>query len=115
MTLTELTNGDVLTIMRASPPGTLSKFYCVSSDGGRSWSKPQALTFDNGEPLLSPSAISRFIRSTRNGKLYWIGNMYPFRAGHYLSMPPQPATLCATHRRGQRGHPRHQARDRHHY
>ena len=88
MTLTELTNGDVLTIMRASPPGTLSKFYCVSSDGGRSWSKPQALTFDNGEPLLSPSAISRFIRSTRNGKLYWIGNMYPFRAGHYLSMPP---------------------------
>ena len=88
MTLAELTNGDVLTIMRASPPGTLSKFYCVSSDGGRSWSEPQALTFDNGEPLLSPSAISRFIRSTRNGKLYWIGNMYPFRADHYLSMPP---------------------------
>ena len=88
MTLAELTNGDVLTIMRASPPGTLSKFYCVSSDGGRSWSEPQALTFDNGAPLLSPSAISRFIRSTRNGKLYWIGNIYPLRAGHYLSMPP---------------------------
>ena len=35
------------------PPGTLSKFYCVSSDGGRSWSEPQALTFDNGAPLLS--------------------------------------------------------------
>ncbi|MAG36090.1 MAG: hypothetical protein CL878_07595 [Dehalococcoidia bacterium] len=88
MTITELTNGDVLAIMRASPPGTLSKFYCVSSDGGRSWSEPKALTFDSGEPLLSPSAISRFIRSSRNGKLYWIGNMYPFREDHYLTMPP---------------------------
>ena len=88
MTLAQLENGDVITIMRASPRGTLSKFYAVSRDGGWSWSEPKALTFDTGEPLLSPSAISRFIRSSRNGKLYWVGNMYPFREDHYLSMPP---------------------------
>ncbi|MAG35861.1 MAG: hypothetical protein CL878_06425 [Dehalococcoidia bacterium] len=87
MTLAELPSGDILAIMRANPPNTLSKFYCLSSDGGRAWSEPKALTYDNGELLLSPSAVSRLIRSSRNGKLYWIGNILPFRADHYMTMP----------------------------
>ena len=73
--------------MRANPPHTLSKFYCLSSDEGRTWSEPQPLTFDNGDPLLSPSAVSRLIRSSRNGKLYWIANILPYRDDHYLTMP----------------------------
>ena len=86
-TLAELPNGDVLAIMRANPPNTLSKFYCLSSDEGRTWSEPQPLTFDNGDPLLSPSAVSRLIRSSRNGKLYWIANILPYRDDHYMTMP----------------------------
>lgn len=87
MTLAELPGGDVLAIMRANPPDTLSKFYALSSDGGRAWFKPKPLTFDSGEPLLSPSAVSRLIRNTCNGKLYWIGNILPYRQDHYLTIP----------------------------
>jgi hypothetical protein len=86
-TLAELKNGDVLTIMRASPVGASAKFYCISKDGGRTWSEPKRLTYDNGEQLLSPPAISRLYRSSRNGKLYWIGNIMPFREDLYVNMP----------------------------
>ena len=86
-TLAELKNGDVLTIMRARPAGAPAKFYCISKDGGRTWSEPKRLTYDNGEQLLSPPAISRLYCSSQNGKLYWIGNIMAFREDLYVNMP----------------------------
>ena len=52
--------------------------YCaVSEDGGRTWPITRPITYDDGSPLYSPSAYSEFIRSSRNGKWYWIANMLP--------------------------------------
>lgn len=35
------------------------------------------LGYDTGELFYSPATCSRFIRSSRNGILYWIGNIVP--------------------------------------
>ena len=89
ITVAELDDGTILGIMRAgsSSRGGLGKFYCISKDGGWTWSVPQRLAYDNGEPLYSPSSISRLIRSSRNGKLYWIANLLPFRQDMYVNTP----------------------------
>lgn len=86
ITLAELEDGSILGILRAGPKGPPGKFYCVSRDGGQTWSDPRRLTFDDGEPLYSPSSISRLIRSSRNGKLYWIANILPYREDHYVNV-----------------------------
>lgn len=87
ITLAQRDDGSLLGIMRADPQGGPGKIYCLSGDGGQTWTDPQRLTFEGGEPLYSPSAISRLIRSARTGKLYWIGNILPFRKDHYVNVP----------------------------
>ena len=78
-TVAELCEGFILMICRGSNsaisdmPGY--KWYCVSKDGGRSWSKVSPLKYDTGEPFFSPATGSRLIRNSGNGKLYWIGNI----------------------------------------
>lgn len=87
ITLAEMDDGTILGIMRAgtSSRGGVGKFYCISKDGGLTWGAPQRLAYDNGEPLYSPSSISRLVRSSRNGKLYWIANILPFRQDMYVN------------------------------
>jgi len=51
------------------------KWKTLSTDYGRTWSEPMPLTFSDGAPFWSPTAESNFIRSTRTGKAYWIGNI----------------------------------------
>lgn len=75
ITVAELNNGSILGVMRSFSATLPVKYYSVSKDGGLSWSDAAPLLFDDGEPLFSPASISRLIRSTRNGKLYWIGNI----------------------------------------
>ncbi len=87
ITLAERDDGSILGIMRASPPDSPGKFYCISHDRGQTWSQLQRLSFDNGDLLYSPSSISRLIRSSRNGKLYWIGNILPPKEDNYLNLP----------------------------
>ena len=87
LTAAELQDGSILGIMRSDPKGSPGRMFCLSRDGGETWCTPRRLTFDNGEPLYSPSSISRLIRSSRNGKLYWIANLLPFRDGHYVNLP----------------------------
>ncbi len=80
-TVAELDDGTVMMICRGSNstitamPGR--KWYTTSSDGGRSWSEIQALTYDTGEPFFSPATGSRLIHHARSGKLFWIGNIVP--------------------------------------
>lgn len=80
----ELVDGSVLAIMRSEQQfdGPLN-FSAVSRDGGRTWSDPERLTYDDGGVLCSHSSASRMFRSAKNGRLYWVGNLLPYRADDY--------------------------------
>ena len=79
--LSELTNGNLLLIMRGSNTGLDPvkcpgrKWFSVSRDGGLTWSEVRDIRYDTGEELYSPASISKTIRSSKTGKLYWIGNI----------------------------------------
>lgn len=51
------------------------KWYAESKDFCRTWTKPVPWKFNDGEDFYSPAALSSLIRSRKNGKLYWIGNI----------------------------------------
>ena len=84
--VTILTNGNLLIVCRGSNEKGLSpttypdslegrKWYLLSTDGGRTLSPAQEFTYDDGSRFYSPSSIHMFIRSSKNGKLYWIANI----------------------------------------
>lgn len=79
--LSELSNGNVLLLMRGSNTGLDPvkhpgrKWFSVSRDGGHTWSEVKDIRYDTGEPLYSPASISKTIRSSKTGKLYWAGNI----------------------------------------
>jgi hypothetical protein len=79
--LSELSNGNLLLIMRGSNVGLDRvkcpgrKWFSVSEDGGLTWSEVKDIRYDTGEQLYSPASISRTIRSSKTGKLYWVGNI----------------------------------------
>lgn len=81
LNISELTNGNLLLIMRGSNtkldpvecPGR--KWFSVSRDGGLTWSDVRDIRYDTGETLYSPASISTTIRSTKTGRLYWMGNI----------------------------------------
>lgn len=80
-TLAELGDGTILMVCRGSNNSTNPvpghKWRALSRDGGRTWSAPEPFSFDDGEPFFSPASGSRLIRSSRQGRLYWIGNITP--------------------------------------
>jgi len=79
--IAELTNGDLLLDMRGSnwlmdpelTPGR--RWISVSHDRGNTWSEVTDLRYDTGEQIYAPSSHSRMIRSSKTGKLYWVGNI----------------------------------------
>jgi hypothetical protein len=73
----ELKDGRVLVVWRGSNTATTPgrKFWSVSTDGGATLSPVAEWKYDDGSSFYSPSAFHRMIRSNRNGKLYWIGNI----------------------------------------
>lgn len=79
--LSELTNGNLLLIMRGSNDGRDitkapgRKWFSVSKDGGLTWGDISDMRYDSGEQFYSPSSFHRTIRSSKTGKLYWIGNI----------------------------------------
>jgi hypothetical protein len=80
-TISEISGGRLLMISRGSnadsPEMPGRKWAALSSDGGRSWSEVRPLGYETGELFYSPATGSRLIRSSFNGKLYWIGNIIP--------------------------------------
>ncbi len=92
-TIAELkTPGRFLLIARGSNqnrsefPGR--KWMSLSEDGCRTWSKPVPWTYDDGQTFFSPAAQSTLIRSRKNGRLYWIGNITPDNPdGNYPRFP----------------------------
>lgn len=83
----ELPNGRMLVVVRGSnfqskvwhtrisPYAPGFKWYTVSYDGGRTFPPLMPWQFDDRSVMYSPASISRFFRSSKNGKLYWIGNI----------------------------------------
>ena len=79
--ISELTNGNLLLIMRGSNAGLDiakspgRKWFSVSHDGGFSWDNVTDMKYDDGEQFFSSATISKTIRSSKTGKLYWVGNI----------------------------------------
>ena len=81
-TIAELkTPGHFLMVARGSnqnkPDFPGRKWFSISKDYCRTWTKPIPWTYTNGEPFFSPAAQSTLIRSSKNNRLYWIGNISP--------------------------------------
>lgn len=98
----ELKSGRLMVILRGSnviypnwhtriekgAPGF--KWYAWSDDGGKTFSTAEPWHFDDGEVIYSSSSISSFIRSSKNGKLYWVGNITDHTAyGNFPRWPLQ--------------------------
>jgi hypothetical protein len=77
-----LRDGTLLVVCRghSTPTKPGYKWRSLSRDGGRTLEPVAPLCYDDGQPVFSPDSIHYFLRSTRNGRLYWIANI--------LSTPP---------------------------
>jgi hypothetical protein len=81
-TLAEFPDGRILMVMRGSNGGKADtrhelpsyKWFAVSQDGGETWSTPAPWTFEDGQPLFSPSAMSTLFRHS-SGRYFWSGNL----------------------------------------
>lgn len=51
------------------------KWVCFSYDNGMNWSEPEPLICDDGTVFESGSNGSALLRSKKNGRIYWIGNL----------------------------------------
>jgi hypothetical protein len=78
--ISELSNGNLMLVMRGSNTGLDSeecparKWLSVSKDGGHTWSDVTAMCYDTGEQFYSPATFVRTIRSSKTDKLYCVGN-----------------------------------------
>lgn len=81
-TIIEMKDGRILMVMRGSNGGIKDpeckipsyRWYSVSYDGARSFSKPEPWAYDDGEIFYSPSSCSQLMEHS-NGKYYWLGNI----------------------------------------
>ena len=76
----ELTDKRVLVTMRACGDREEKtfpslKFYSISEDGGRAFSEPKPLTYEDGSMVWSPSSYHTLFRSSKNGRLYILANI----------------------------------------
>ena len=73
-------DGRILMVIRGSndvkPQLPGHKWYCVSEDGGRHWSRMQPWTYTDGEAFYSPASCSQLLVHS-SGRCWWIGNIVP--------------------------------------
>jgi hypothetical protein len=60
---------------RISPTAPGFKWHAWSDDGGRTFTPGMPWHFDTREVVYSSASCFSFFRSSKNGKLYWIGNI----------------------------------------
>jgi hypothetical protein len=51
-----------------------AKFWTVTDDLGKTWSDPDVLTYTDGSQVYCPASLAHVVRSSKNGRLYIIGN-----------------------------------------
>lgn len=75
---THLTGDRILNTMRCQGDERLgiysSRQATISEDGGMTWSKPFALSYDDGKPVWTPASVHKFFTSSKNGRTYALGN-----------------------------------------
>lgn len=105
-----LPSGRILAVFRGSnvesknwntriEPGTpCHKWYCYSDDGARTFTEPVPWHFDDREVFYSSATCSTLVRSIKNGKVYWIGNI----SGHTTcgNYPRHPLVIAEVNDRG---------------
>ena len=64
----------------------------VSEDGGRTWSRPEPLKYDDGTPVWVPAAIGVFERDPASGRVFWFANIQPGPV--YGQVPRYPLTMA---------------------
>lgn len=78
-TLAELSDGRIAAVGRgdngAYPEKPGYKWLSFSRDQGETWSAAVPLPATGGEPIESGGNGSALVRSKKNGKLYWMGNL----------------------------------------
>lgn len=58
------------------PAGVFSsRHWAISEDGGRTWSDPQLLCYEDGSMVCVPASLSAFERHPKTGKVYWFANI----------------------------------------
>ena len=100
LSLSELKNGNLLLLMRGGNTGMDPavcpgrKWMSLSKDGGKTWSPVTDLRYDTGEQFYSPASISRTLRSSKTGKLYYFLNITEgITAGNEHRYPLQVAQI----------------------
>ena len=105
-----LPSGRILAVFRGSnventrwktriEPGTPAhKWYCWSDDGGRTFTDPAPWHFDDREVFYSSSTIALFVKSPRNSKRYWIGNISDHTTNG--NFPRYPLVIAEVNDRG---------------
>lgn len=77
--IAELTDGRLAMVLRgdngAYPERPGYKWHCFSEDEGRTWSEPEPLPCTDGSFIESGSNGCALFRSSKTGKLYFIGNL----------------------------------------
>jgi len=77
--LMQLSDGRIASIGRGDnsmfPEKLGCKWLSFSEDEGMNWANPVPLRFTDGEPVESGSNGSALLRSSIDGRLYWIGNL----------------------------------------
>ena len=103
-TIIALKSGRIVVVFRGSnvmsegwktriQKGTPShKWYTFSDDGGKTFAEPVPWHYDNAEVFYSPASISQFLRSTKNGRAYWFGNITGPEA--YGNSPRYPLVMA---------------------
>lgn len=58
------------------PAGVFStKQWAISEDGGRTWSDPRLLCYEDGSMVCAPASLSAFEKDPDTGRIYWFANI----------------------------------------
>ena len=89
----------ILMVMRGSNGGPKDpdcelpgyRWYSISEDGGKTFSKPEPWEYTDRTGFYSPSSCSKLLRHS-NGRYYWIGNIC--EENSRANMPRNPLCIC---------------------